>query len=311
MIKRAVSAMIAVIMVVGLTGCHKKRVIPDDTLANIFHDAFVVNAYVGEERINLDSLQIYEPIFEQYGYNANDVIYTVGNFSRRKSARLGSVVERAIARLEQENKYYAQKVVILDTIQNVAVRTFTRTIYKDSLIRVVKRADSTKLHIEISPICPGEYSISYNYKCEGDIHKYPRKAEFYFEDDGFRSGHTSVSLNQAGNVKRTLIARKAEEKMVLNLGPIDKREQERRSKENKQKKSLRHDSKQKEAPTKPVITIRNLEVIYRPKTEQAVDSLFARYVDVKIFADEFLAKKDSLALSADSTRVSIPTAHND
>ena len=311
MIKRAVSAMIAVIMVVGLTGCHKKRVIPDDTLADIFHDAFVVNAYVGEERINLDSLQIYEPIFEQYGYTAKDVIYTVGNFSRRKSARLGSVVERAIARLEQENKYYTQKVVILDTIQNVAVRTFTRTIYKDSLIRVVKRADSTKLHIEISPICQGEYSISYNYKCEGDIQKYPRKAEFYFEsDDGFRSGHASVSLNQGGSVKRTLIARKTEDKLVLNLGTIDKREQERRSKENKPKKHLKRDLKQKEAPTKPAITIRNLEIIYRPKTDQAVDSLFARYVDVKIFADEFLAKKDSLALSADSTRVSTPTAHN-
>ena len=313
MIKRILSAIIAIVMAVSITGCQKKRVIPDDTLANIFHDAFVVNAYVGEERINLDSLQIYEPIFEQYGYTAKDVVYTVGNFSRRKSARLGSVVEQAIARLERENKYHAQKIVILDTIQNVAVRTFTRTVYKDSLIKAVKRADSTLLRVEISPICQGEYTISYKYKCDGDIKKYPRKAEFYFKDDeGFRSGYASVSLNQMGDVKRTLVARRAEDKLVLNLGEIDGRGQEKSAREKQYEKRKKSKEKLPKGLTgKPVITIMNLQVHYTPKTESAIDSLFARYVDVKIFADEFLAKKDSLALSADSTRVSTTTARND
>ena len=313
MIKRILSAIIAIVMAVSITGCQKKRVIPDDTLANIFHDAFVVNAYVGEERINLDSLQIYEPIFEQYGYTAKDVVYTVGNFSRRKSARLGSVVEQAIARLERENKYHAQKIVILDTIQNVAVRTFTRTVYKDSLIKAVKRADSTLLRVEISPICQGEYTISYKYKCDGDIKKHPRKAEFYFKDDeGFRSGYASFSLNQMGDIKRTLVARRAEDKLVLNLGEIDGRGQEKSAREKQYEKRKKSKEKLPKGLTgKPAITIMNLQVHYTPKTESAIDSLFARYVDVKIFADEFLAKKDSLALSADSTRVSTTTARND
>ena len=310
MIKRVISAVMTVAIAVSIAGCQKKRVIPDDTLANIFHDAFVVNAYIGEERINLDSLQIYEPIFEQYGYTAKDVIYTVGNFSRRKSARLGTVVEQAISRLERENKHYAQKVVILDTIQNVAVRTFTRTVYRDSLIMVDKRADSMLLRLEISPICQGEYSISYNYKCEGDMSKYPRRAEFYFkDDDGFRNGYTSVSLNQMGSVKRTIIARKSEGKLVLHLGEIEKSNSDKSARDKRSKSKSKQ--KQKGLKNKPSITIRNLEVVYKPKTESAIDSLFARYVDVKIFADEFLAKKDSLTLSADSTRVSTPTAHND
>ena len=70
MIKRVVSILLLVAML-GITGCRKSTVIPDDTLADIFHDAFVVNAYIGEERINLDSLQIYEPIFARYGYTAH------------------------------------------------------------------------------------------------------------------------------------------------------------------------------------------------------------------------------------------------
>ena len=52
----------------SITGCAKKNVIPDDTLANIFHDAFVVNAYVDEMRMNIDSLHLYEPIFNKYGH---------------------------------------------------------------------------------------------------------------------------------------------------------------------------------------------------------------------------------------------------
>jgi hypothetical protein len=54
-----------------------------------------------------------------------------------------------------------------------------------------------------------------------------------------------------------------------------------------------------------------LTVTYKPKEEEAIDSLFKRYVDIKIFADGFLIKKDSLTLSPDTTRVSTPTPHND
>ena len=305
MIRRVVSAIIAVVIVASIVGCSKKSVIPDNVLADIFHDAFVVNAYVEEDRMNIDSLQIYEPIFERYGYTAKDVIYTVGNFSRRKSARLGSVVEQAISRLERENKLYGRRVVILDTIQNYAVRAFTRTIHKDTLIDVKKRADSTLLQLEISPISKGEYTINYNYKCDGDLEKYPRKAEFYFVDeDGFRSGYTSVSMGELGKVKRTIVARKPGYKLVVNLGKIEKTKKNNSGKKDKNRKK-------KEKSKRSTIIIRDLNITYKPNTDNAIDSLFARYVDVKIFADEFLVKKDSLTLSADTTRVSTPTAHND
>ncbi len=290
----------------GVTSCAKKNIIPDSTLAEIFHDAFVVNAYIGEEHINLDSLQVYEPVFNRYGYTAKDVVYTVGNFSRRKSARLGTVVEQAISRLERESKVYEKKVVILDTIKNVAVRTFTRNLYVDTLISAKKRADSTALRIEITPAPQGEYTITYGYKCEDDLEKYPRSAEFYFTDDnGYQKSRTMVSLRKTGMVNRTLIARDDSRNLVLNLGKytdLSKAEQntpKRGKKGKKRGKPL--------PPKKQDLEIRNLRVRYKPKEASAVDSLFARYVDIKIFADGFLIKKDSLALSADTTRVSTPT----
>ena len=289
--KRFISILL-VVTLCALTGCRKTTIIPDDTLAEIFHDAFVANAYIGEKRLNIDTLQIYEPIFQRYGYTAKDVVYTVGNFSRRKSARLGSVVEQAITRLEKENKEYARKVIILDTIRNVAVRTLTREVYRDTLITANKKADTTALQLEINSILPGEYTITYGYKCEGDMEKNTRRAEFYFEDENdMRNGYASVSLHQGGRVNRTIISRDRNKRLVLNLG------------------TLKYEGKR--YPKKHSIEIRNLSVAYKPQSEMAIDSLFARYVDIKIFADGFLIKEDSLALSPDTTRVSTPTAHND
>lgn len=123
-------------LVLLLAACARHKIIPDDKLAQIFHDAFLTNAYIGSEGVKTDSLRIYEPIFARYGYTTDDVHYTIGNFSKRKSARLGDVVERAIEMLEREGKIYNQEVAVLDTIDNVARRTFTRTVLADSLIRV-------------------------------------------------------------------------------------------------------------------------------------------------------------------------------
>ena len=302
MMKRVLSILFVVAMV-GMVGCGKKNIIPDDTLADIFHDAFVVNAYIGEERIDLDSLQIYEPIFNRYGYTAKDVVYTVGNFSRRKSARLGTVVERAISRLEQESKAYAKKVVILDTIRNVAVRTLTRTVYSDTLIKAKTRADSTALYIEISPVYQGEYKISYIYKCEDDLKKYPRSSEFYFcDDNGHCHSVASIPLRNKGSITRSIVSHGDNRKLVLNLGKytdLNKRTFKSGKTGAKNKKNR--------PPKSQDLVIRNLKVVYKPNEDSAIDSLFERHVNIKIFADGFLIKKDSLTLSADSTRVSTAT----
>ncbi|MFQ7387937.1 MAG: amidohydrolase family protein, partial [Alistipes sp.] len=135
---------------------------PDEKLAQIFHDAFLTNAYIGDVRVNIDSLNIYEPIFARYGYTTRDVYYTIGNFSKRKSARLGDVVEMAIDKLEAEGKFYDREVAVLDTIDNVARRSFTRTVYADSLIRVGSLRDTARLRFSVD-VRPGEYNLSLKY----------------------------------------------------------------------------------------------------------------------------------------------------
>ncbi len=281
--RRIITTLILLAIAATFAECRHNRVIPDDTLADIFHDSFLANSYIGISRMNLDSLQIYEPIFERYGYTSKDVRYTVGNFSRRKSARLGNVVERAISRLDEEGKVLEQQVVILDTISNVAIRTMRRTIFADSLREIRRTADSTRLYIEIGPTGIGEYDIAYEYEYGEDIAKYPRRSSMWFErKNGGRRSAYSYRLRKEDKIHRVMNADGECDKLVIDLGSY-----EGKSRSKKQN-----------------LTIRNLRIRFTPTPEAAVDSLFTRYVDIKIFADEFLrTATDSLALPADSARV--------
>ena len=150
-------------LVLLLVGCARRKEIDDKTLAQIFRDAYLTNAYLGVDYMELDSIQIYEPILESYGFTPEDLRYTIGNFSRRKSAQLGRVLKDAEEQISKMATIYDKKVVILDTIKNVAVRRMKRTVYTDSLRVIKKMSDSTKLNLVVENLQPGMYSIRYKY----------------------------------------------------------------------------------------------------------------------------------------------------
>ena len=130
----------------SLASCERRKTIPDKELAAIFHDAMVVNAYVGNQSIKLDSLNIYEPIFEHYGYTTEDVRYTIAGFLRRKSANLSDVVDDMIYRIEKEYDALEIAVAKLDTIDRVALRRARRMLVQDTAIVVKRARDTVKLH---------------------------------------------------------------------------------------------------------------------------------------------------------------------
>lgn len=246
--------------------CARHKIIPDDELALIFHDAFLTNAYLGNHPHKTDSLNIYEPIFARYGYTTEDVQYTIGNFSKRKSARLGDVVEQAIARLEKEGKVYNKQVSILDTIDNVARRTFTRTVLRDSLIRVRSLRDTARLRFALD-VQPGEYLLSLNYLIDSlDRNDRGLRGVMWLE----RSDSTRT------NVYTTTLRRKREERFT------------RRFVTDSSHRRLRFDLLVfVDKPRQPSVTVTDLEVEYTPETQTAVDSLYLRQLDIRIFADEF------------------------
>ena len=286
--KRVIICMLILLSVVS---CSRKKVIDDQTLAKIFSEAYISNAYLGIKYFNIDSVQIYEPILDRYGFTPEDFRYTIGNFSRRKSAQLGRVLKDAEEQIKKIADVYEREVVILDTIQNVAVRTMQRVVHKDSLISVKKLADTSKLKLVIDPLQPGMYSVRYKYNCtkEQIKEKKGKKKDLSLRgvinietSTGTHANNYAYNLRDEENIRRTISTDTAAKRLVITFAkPADPTQKMR----------------------KPNITISDFIIEYTPEEKLAIDSLFKRYIDIKIFDDVFFSAKDSLALSTDTTRV--------
>ena len=283
-------------LVLLLVGCARRKEIDDKTLAQIFRDAYLTNAYLGVDYMELDSIQIYEPILESYGFTPEDLRYTIGNFSRRKSAQLGRVLKDAEEQISKMATIYDKKVVILDTIKNVAVRRMKRTVYTDSLRVIKKMSDSTKLNLVVENLQPGMYSIRYKYIYKESTQKSNKKSSkgspidrtmrgvLYVEthSESHRNNY-SYNLRAEENIRRTLTTDTSASRLVITFAkPADARHK----------------------PRKIDLEVSDIEIIYTPDDNLAIDSLFKKYIDIKIFDDIFFTNPtDSLALPADTTRI--------
>lgn len=256
--------------------CSHHKIIPDDRLALIFHDAFLANAYLGNRNLAQDSLNVYEPIFARYGYTTQDVQYTIGNFSKRKSARLGDVVEQAIDLLEAEGKFYNREVAVLDTIDNVALRAARRSLRADSVLRVRSLADTARVGF-VFDVVPGEYEVRLKYLVDSlDLNTKGLRSQMWLErDDGSRVQTYTVSLRRLaeGTLSRKFTADSTHRRLHVRLLTFT------------------------DKPLRPSFTVRDFRVTHTPPTRAAVGQLYEQQLGIRIFADEFFraaAPKDSI-----------------
>ena len=261
--------MVAAGSLLGIGSCSNQRVIPDDVMVSIFHDAYLMNAYINEQNIREDSLLIYEPIFKRYGYTIDDVQYTIKSVSERKSARISDLVAQTYERLKEESEAEARKITILDTLDNIAKRVFSRTIYADSLIRVTSLEDSSKLRITIDDIVPGEYTISYNYHIDTlDENRNSRTEIFVKCNDTLEvmRNTTMMSRYRESKYTRRLTLDTTHKQIFINMFYHPKNEE----------------------PKLPDIKITNFEVVRVLPTDVSVDSLYNAQLNLRIFNHELM-----------------------
>lgn len=258
-----VGGALLVALVLG-TGCRGPKEIPDSDLVNIFHDAFLANAYLDEHYADEDSLAVYEPIFRRYGYSVEDVHYSLKTFSERKSARLSDLVDKASKRLDEEQRAESYKIMVLDTIDRIAQRTFTRTMYSDSLIHVRKLADTSKLQIRVDNLVPGKYSISFDYHIDSLDKNRNSRVEVYLvrSDSSEVMRHTAMlSRYRESKYSRDMNVDSSHKTLCINMFYHP-----------------RHEKRDE-----PDIKIRNLKVIRVLPANIAVDSLYEQQLNLRIF----------------------------
>lgn len=263
------SAALLASMLLGITSCSGPKVIPDKDLVNIFHDAYIANAYISENVKNSDSLYIYEPIFERYGYTMEDLQHTIMTFTERKSAMLSDLMYEVNNRISAEAREEARKMVVLDTIDNIAKRTYTRTMYSDTLIRVKKLKDTTKLRITLEDIVPGEYTVSFNYLIDTlDENRNSRVEAYLVNRDTQQVLRHTMMLSRYREAKysRKFTADTSHSKLYINMYYHPTNEESKM----------------------PDITIRDFKIVRVLPTEQSVDSLYFHQLGLRMLNHDLM-----------------------
>lgn len=250
-------------------GCRHHRIIPDKELGEIFHDALLTNSYVDYRNLDLDSLNIYEPVFERHGYTTDDVRHTIANFSRRKSARLSDVAEYMILLLDRETRELNRQVAILDTIDNAARRFAARTLLADTMIRATAAADSTKLRFAIEPLPAGEYAVTARYTLDSLDRASGRRlrVEWVMPDSSRRLATSGMIQRGSGSVfSQTLTVGEDDGYIGMEIDFTGAA------------KGSGHTR----------MTIEELKVVHTPTADRCVDMLFERQAGLRILSDTMI-----------------------
>ena len=93
-----------VLVFVLAAACRGPRIIPKDTLTDIYVDMLMADQFVREENISrnqLDTTLVYEAVFEKYGYDTDDYLHSV-RYYLKDPERFAKVFEEVAKRLEGE-----------------------------------------------------------------------------------------------------------------------------------------------------------------------------------------------------------------
>lgn len=182
-------------------GCSRKTIIPDSDLECIAREMFLVNAYANTKNIKTDSLDIYTPILTRYGYTQEDFFNTLANFQKRKSARLGDVIEASIASLESLADGYEQKLRDLKYIDSLAKAQCAQEVLWVEKVVAHRWRDTTKLKFTLPIHDTGEYVVSYNYYIDSlDRNKRLQSSHSVYNDSGVRTYYTRHNLTHEDTI---------------------------------------------------------------------------------------------------------------
>ena len=95
-----------VLVLLAVAACQGPRVIPKDTLTDIYEDMFLADQLVRERNVphaQMDTMLVYEAVFNKYGYNTDDYLHSVRHYLKDPE-RFAKVFEEVAKRLEGEVK---------------------------------------------------------------------------------------------------------------------------------------------------------------------------------------------------------------
>ena len=153
-----------VLVLVAVAACQGPRLIPRNTLTDIYEEMFLADQLVRERNLpqpQMDTLLVYEAVFNKYGYNTDDYLNSVRHYLKDPE-RFAKIFEEVDRRLEGKVKEldrlieYRQKLdekraeihPLLDSI----LAPFSKDAFVKGLARVERDTSRYALWFRLVPV---------------------------------------------------------------------------------------------------------------------------------------------------------------
>jgi hypothetical protein len=160
-----------------LVSCSKQKIIPENVLAEIIYNMYITDAVLLNYESSImrykDSLKIYEPVIEKYGYNFDDLRRTFLKYAA-EDGKLQSVLKTVVKRIDDEKNIYKDSARIEKLSENMNVGT-------DSVSIVSRTVNKQNIEVRLSE--QGVYDISASY--------------FFYKNDSTKNPKMAVWLESA------------------------------------------------------------------------------------------------------------------
>ena len=132
--RRAAHIVVLAVVLAVLCACgHRTRVIPEGKLVRIYHDMFLADQWVRDHpdnRTDVDTTLLFDPIFRRYGYTFEDYDHTV-QYYLDHSERYVKILNRVETQLRKEG----------ESLQLEANRQTAREVELNKYRRAFRRKD--------------------------------------------------------------------------------------------------------------------------------------------------------------------------
>ena len=129
-----------VLVLVAVAACQGPRVIPKSTLTDIYEDMFLADQIVRERNTphpQMDTLLVYEAVFNKYGYDTDDYLNSVRHYLKDPE-RFAKVFEEVARRLDGEVKALDK---LIEYQQELANKRAVKYPLVDSLLAPFSKED--------------------------------------------------------------------------------------------------------------------------------------------------------------------------
>ena len=166
----------------------KRKLIPEDELGDIIVRSVVTESFLKntgrlEHNHNVDSLNFYLPILDEYNYTVEDLEYTITRMVQRKSDIFGSLMDKISGDVSLiKNHYEAQSDMGRNWRKKIDKEIIDTLYFSPDSIHVKSYKDLKNLDFRIPINADGKLIVKYNYKVSLADSNYSRYFTYAFLD---------------------------------------------------------------------------------------------------------------------------------